>query len=160
MRGRGLRRRPAARPAGRKTSAAQAWSRALELTAPIASNPRRILSTVIEDRAGRIGDAPALLSDGECLTYAGLAARSNRYARWALDQGIGAGDVVCLLMPNRPEYMAIWLGITRAGGIVSLINTNLTGASLAHCINIVAPKHIIVDAELLAAFGSARRQLA
>ena len=31
-------------------------------------------------------------------------------------------------MPNRPEYMAIWLGITRVGGVVSLINTQLRGA--------------------------------
>ena len=52
-------------------------------------------------------------------------------------------------MPNRPEYMAIWLGITQVGGVVALLNTNLTGASLAHCINIVAPKHIIVAAELI-----------
>src|SRR5919197_6496262 len=156
MPGRRPRMRTAARPAGRKTSAAQAWSRALELTAPIASNPHRILSTVIEERAGRIGDAPALLSDVECLTYAGLAARSNRYARWALDHGIAPGAVVCLLMPNRPEYMAIWLGITRVGGVVALINTSLVGTSLAHCINIAAPGHVIVAQELAAAFTAAQ----
>jgi fatty-acyl-CoA synthase len=45
--------------------------------------------------------------------------------------------------------MAIWLGITRAGGVVSLLNTNLTGPSLAYCISLVAPKHIIVAAELV-----------
>ena len=52
-------------------------------------------------------------------------------------------------MPNRPEYMAIWLGITRVGGVVALLNTNLTGPSLAHCINIVAPRHLIVARELM-----------
>ena len=52
-------------------------------------------------------------------------------------------------MPNRPEYMAIWLGITSVGGVVALLNTNLVGPSLAHCINIVAPKHLIVAAELV-----------
>ena len=51
-------------------------------------------------------------------------------------------------MPNRPEYMAVWIGITSVGGVVALINTNLIGPSLAHCIDIVAPKHIIVAAEL------------
>ena len=51
-------------------------------------------------------------------------------------------------MPNRPEYMAIWLGITKVGGVVALLNTNLAGASLAHCIDIVAPKHIIAAPEL------------
>ena len=51
-------------------------------------------------------------------------------------------------MPNRPEYLAIWLGITRVGGVVALLNTNLAGQSLAHCINIAAPRHLIVAAEL------------
>jgi fatty-acyl-CoA synthase len=150
----------AARPAGRNRSPAQAWLRALELTAPIVKTPDRILSTVIEDLAGNVGEAPALLSDGECLTYRALAERSNRYARWALDRGLVKGDVVCLLMPNRPEYMAIWLGITSVGGVVGLLNTNLAGPSLAHCINLVAPKHLIVAAELMDPLTAALPDLA
>jgi fatty-acyl-CoA synthase len=132
-----------------RTSAAKAWLRALELTAPIASQPRRILANVIEELAAARGEAPALLSDRERLTYRELAERSNRYARWALQQGLAKGETVCLLMPNRPEYMAIWLGVTRVGAVVSLLNTNLVGPSLAHCIDIVAPRHIIVAAELV-----------
>ena len=142
---------PAARPAGHT----KAWLRALELTAPITRTPHRILPTVIEELAERFADAPALLSEGECLTYRGLAARSNRYARWALDQGVAGGNAVCLLMPNRPEYMAIWLGITRVGGVVALLNTNLAGAALAHAVNLVAPRHVIVAAELLEPFTRA-----
>ena len=71
----------------------------------------------------------------------------NQYARWALDAGIAKGEVVCLLMTNRPEYLAIWLGITSVGGVVSLLNTNLPGLSLAHCIHVVSPKHLIASAE-------------
>ena len=122
--------------------------RALEATAPIAGNPQRILPRVIEELAQSRGDAPALLSASECLTYRALDARVNRYARWALEQNLGKGEAVCLVMPNRPEYMAIWLGITKVGGVVSLINTNLRGPALAHCLDIVAPKHIIVASEL------------
>jgi fatty-acyl-CoA synthase len=129
-------------------SAAKAWLRALELTAPIARNRDRILSTVIEELAAQRGDAQALVSDGGCMTYRALSARVNQYARWALDAGIAKGDVVCLLMTNRPEYIAIWLGITSVGGVVSLLNTNLPGPSLAHCIHVVSPKHLIVTAEL------------
>ena len=132
-----------------KNSSAKAWVRALERTTPIARQPERIFPRVIQDLAAQFGDAPALLSDYESLTYRELADRSNRYALWALDQGLLKGDTVCLFMPNRPEYMAIWLGITQVGGVVALLNTNLIGASLAHCIDIVAPKHIIADASLL-----------
>src|SRR5262249_40218291 len=89
-------------------------------------------------------------------TYGALAERANRYVRWALDQGLAPGDVVCLLMPNRPEYMAIWLGISRVGGVVALVNTCLVGSSLAHALDVVAPTHIIVAAELVAALRTAR----
>ena len=83
---------------------------------------------MIEEAAARFGEAPALLSDRESLTYRALAERANQYARWALGQGLAKGDVVCLLMSNRPEYMAIWLGITSVGVVVSLLNTNLDGS--------------------------------
>ena len=138
----------------------KAWVRALEMTAPIARNTSVTFPVLIETLADRFGAAPALLSDRECLTYRALAERANQYARWALGQGLAAGDVVCLLMPNCPEYMAIWLGITRAGGIVSLLNTNLTGDSLAHSINLVAPKHVIVGADLVDAFAAVSPRLA
>jgi fatty-acyl-CoA synthase len=134
--------------------------RALKLTTPIANNPSRVFPTVISDLAQTFGDAPALLSAGEQLTYRSLAERANRYARFALGHGIAKGDTVGLLMPNCPEYMAIWLGITAAGGIVALLNTNLVGHSLAHSVNLVAPKHIIVANALLGAVLGIHSQLA
>jgi fatty-acyl-CoA synthase len=143
-----------------KPSSAKAWARALELTTPIVRRPHRILPTVVEELAEKLGDAPALLSDGECLTYRALAERSARYSRWAIAQELAKGDAVCLLMPNRPEYMAIWLGITRVGGVVALLNTDLVGPVLAHCINIAAPRHLIVDAELAERVAAVRPDLA
>jgi fatty-acyl-CoA synthase len=142
-------------PQAKDGSAAKAWLRALELTSPITRNRDRIFPAVIEELATRLGDSPALLSDRESLTYRGLIERANQYARWALNEGLAKGDVVCLLMPNRPEYMAIWLGITSIGGVVALLNTNLVGRSLAHCVHIVAPKHLIVAAELIETFTTA-----
>src|SRR5258706_116949 len=134
--------------------------RALKATTPIAKNPRRILPAIIDKLAATFGDAPALLSDRESFSYRDLAGRANRYARWALANRVGKGQVVCLLMPNRPEYMALWLGVTRRGGGVSLLNSHLTRAAVAHCINIVEPKHIVVAAELADAFATAQPLLA
>src|SRR5204862_1109765 len=106
----------------------------------IARHPRRVFPAVIAELADRYGDAPALLSDRETFSYRALAERSNRYARWALREKLQKGETVCLLMPNRPEYMAAWIGISSMGGVTALINTNLIGPSLAYCIDIVAPK--------------------
>lgn len=140
-------------------SPARAWLRALELTAPIARDPGRTLPVVVEDAATKWGTAPALLSDREQLTYAGLSERANQYARWALSVDLRKGDVVCLFMANRPEYMAIWLGITSVGVVVSLLNTNLFGPALAHCIDVVMPKYMVASEELAATVEAVLPQL-
>jgi fatty-acyl-CoA synthase len=140
-------------------SAARGALRTLHLTQPIAKNPTRVFPYVMSDLAERFGNAPALISEREQLSYRELVARSNRYARWALGHGIRKGDVVCLMMPNRPEYLASWIGLTHAGAVVALINTNLTGASLAYSVNVVQPKHLIVASELLVQFTSARAHI-
>ena len=113
----------------------------------------------MDDLANQFGDSPALLSANASLTYRALAERSNQYARWAIANDLRPGEVVGLLMPNCPEYVAIWLGITHARGVVALINTNLTGDALAHSIGVVAAKHVIVDATLARAAEDMLTQL-
>ena len=133
--------------------------RALELTASIADHPNRVLADVVEEYARDFGETPALISEKESFTYAELAARANQYSRWALEQGLGKNDVVCLLMPNCPEYIAVWLGITRVGVVVALLNTNLTGSALGHCINEVEASHVIAPEGLVARLDAARPHL-
>ena len=132
--------------------------RALRRTTLIARHPNRTVRDLFEELAFKYGPRPALLSDREQFTFAELNARANQYARWARAAGIGKGDVVGLLMPNRPEYVAIWLGLAKVGGVAALLNTNLPGPSLAHCINSVGARAVIVDATLMDAFDAARRQ--
>jgi len=146
-------------PASRQESPARAWMRALEATARAAQDETRTLPVVIGECASRLGEKPALLSDRETLSFAGLARRMNRYSRWAIAEGVVSGASVCLLMPNRPEYLALWLGVVQVGGVVALLNANLTGEALAHCIAVAAPSHVIVAAELAPAFSSAAPHL-
>ncbi|MBV9395866.1 MAG: long-chain-acyl-CoA synthetase [Methylobacteriaceae bacterium] len=131
----------------RNAFARDAWIRALQATSSIGSNATRLFADVLEEQGAQRGLAGALLSDSQSLTYTGLLEQANRYSRWAL-QRLAKGDVVCLLMPNRPEYVAIWVGITRVGGIVALINSNAVGSALAHAIASVSPKYVVVAAEL------------
>jgi fatty-acyl-CoA synthase len=137
----------------------KAWMRALAKTAPISANPFVTLPALIDDLADAFETAPAFLDDGEVLSYRDFAQRCNRFARWALGQRLANGDVVCLLMPNCADYMAIWLGISRVGGIVALVNTNLVREHLAHSLRIVEPKHIIVGGELVDAFAAVLPQI-
>jgi len=133
--------------------------RTLHRVTAIAKNPTHTYPQVVEELAEKYGDKPAVLSDHETLTYRDYDRRANRYARWAMQNSVAKGDTVCLFMPNRPEYLAIWLGVARAGGVTALINTGQAGASLAHSVNIVKPRHIIVAAELAEAYRSAMPHL-
>jgi fatty-acyl-CoA synthase len=148
---------PASSPPSRakKPSAAKSWLKAIELTSRIEADPQRLFADLVEDWSKRQPDRPALISESETLSYRALGMRINRYARWALSAGIDAGDTVCLLMPSRPDYIAAWLGITRVGGVVALINTKLVGTSLSHCINVAGADHVILSDELGGVFETA-----
>ena len=130
--------------------------RTLSKVTKVAKNPDRTYPQVVRQLVADHGDRVALISDREQMTFRQYDQRGDQYARWAMAHGIVKGDVIALLMPNRPEYLAAWLGISRAGGVIALLNTNLTGVALAHCVNIVSPKHIIVDAGLLDSFSGAQ----
>ncbi|MEA1943587.1 MAG: long-chain-acyl-CoA synthetase [Pseudomonadota bacterium] len=110
----------------------------------------------LEAVVDRHPDRPmALLDDGEIL-YRDYEAYANRVAHWALDQGLKPGDTVALFMTNRWEYIAIWFGLSKVGIVISLINNQLSGHSLAHCLTIGETTHAIVEGELAGAYDSAR----
>lgn len=133
--------------------------RTLKRVTAIAKASTRTISDAFDDLEDSFGPRVALLNETETLTFHALNQHANQYARWAIGEGVQKGETVALFMHNRPEYLAIWLGIVRMGGVVALINTNLAGKSLAHCINIVSPRHIIVGAGLDEALETATPHL-
>jgi fatty-acyl-CoA synthase len=145
--------------AARAPSASKIWLKAIELTARIETLPGRLFADVVDDWAQRQPDRVALVADDASLDYEGLSKRINRYARWARSAGVAKGDTVALIMPNGIDYVAAWLGISRVGGVVALINTKLVGQSLAHCIDVAKPAQIIVAHELNEALDSASPHL-
>ena len=132
----------------RAPSASKIWLKAIELTARIEALPGRLFADVIDDWAQRQPGRVALVTDETSLDYEALSKRINRYARWARSLGVAKGDTVALIMPNGIDYLAAWLGISRVGGVVALLNTKLVGPSLAHCIDVAKPTHIIVARQL------------
>ncbi|AWN41102.1 long-chain-acyl-CoA synthetase [Methylobacterium durans] len=150
----------ASAPIPAKRSSTFGWIGALERTAQIDARPERTFPRVIDELAALHGDRPALIGEDERLSHADLAARQNRYARWALAEGLAKGDTVGLLMRNRPDYLALWLGLTRVGVRVALLNTNLRGAGLAHCIAVAAPRCLIVEVGLAEVLAGAQGHLA
>lgn len=102
----------------------------------------------LEERAADAGDQPFILFEDQSISYAQMNARANRVANVARAAGLAKGDVVALLMLNRPEFVTMWLGLAKAGIVTALLNTTATGDILAHALRQVGAKALIVGSEL------------
>jgi fatty-acyl-CoA synthase len=121
----------------------------------IAANSTNLVCDDLERAADRWRGRPAITFEGETLTYGGLDERANRYAHWAIGQGLKRGASVAILLPNRLDYLPLWYGLTKVGVVAALINNQLAGEALAHCLNISGADHCILDATTAAAFETA-----
>ena len=133
--------------------------RTLERVKSIKPDSSDLACDDIEAAVDKFGQRPAIVFEGRIVTYAQFDAMANRYANWARGRGINRGDTVALYMPNRIEYLAVWYGLTKVGVATALINNQLTGAALAHCLNVSGAAHLIADAETAAAFEAVRGQV-
>ena len=125
----------------------------------IAPDSPQLICDDLEAAVDAWRDRRAITFEGRTISYGQLDAMANRYAHWAKEHGVRKGAVVALFAPNRLDYLAIWYGLSKAGVATALINNNLTGAQLTHCLNISGAAHAIVDAETAAAFDAVRTQL-
>lgn len=65
-----------------------------------------------------------------------------------LENGFKKGDVVGLLMENRPEFVGIWLGMSKIGIVTALINYNQKSVSLVHSVKVANCCGLIYGSEL------------
>jgi acyl-CoA synthetase (AMP-forming)/AMP-acid ligase II len=94
------------------------------------------------------------------LSYRDLAARVAQLAGALAASGVARGERVALLSENRPEYLEVVLAAARIGASVACQNWRLTSPELAHCIDLVAPRVVIVSprhAERIAGLNVERR---
>ena len=133
--------------------------RTLKRVASINAESANLSCDDLEAAVDRYRDRRALTFEGRTVTFAEMDALANRYAHWAKSQGLTRGQTVALFMPNRLEYLPIWYGLSKVGVICALINNQLGGAGLAHCLNISNALHVLVDGDTSAALMAARDQL-
>ena len=88
-------------------------------------------------------DKPAILYEDEVWTFQDIENYSNAVANYFRNEGYTCGDTVAIVLENSPEYVALWLGMAKVGVRAALINTNLRGDSLLHCVNISDAKAVV-----------------
>jgi fatty-acyl-CoA synthase len=112
-----------------------------------------------ENAVDKFADHTALLFESQSWTYAQLDAMANRFAAWGEALNLNPGDTVALLLPNCAEYVPAWMGLAKIGVATALINNNLAGGALAHCLSISGADHVVTDAAGLAAVDTIRAML-
>lgn len=139
----------------RELSYMSALFRTLKWLKDIALESPKLVPDDYEAVVDKHPDNIAFLFEGQVLTYRDFDARANRYANWALAEGLKPGDSVALFMQNKPDYVACWYGLSKVGVVTALINHNLTGQGLAHCVTLAKAVRVIVDADLAPLWASA-----
>ncbi|KAF2207182.1 hypothetical protein CERZMDRAFT_102677 [Cercospora zeae-maydis SCOH1-5] len=80
-------------------------------------------------------------------TFRELHDQAARYAQWMLDQGVKPGDLVAMYLHNSAEFLMIMFATLCIGAGPALINYNLEGAALMHCLSVCESKLLIIDAD-------------
>ncbi|RLQ22657.1 long-chain-acyl-CoA synthetase [Seongchinamella sediminis] len=111
----------------------------------------------VESLAQRHGDSSALVCEGQELTWRQLNGLANRYARALKGIGMKRGECCALFMENRVDFLACLIALNKLGVIAALINTNLQGKALSHCLEITDARWCLFGEERLAAIDEVRQ---
>jgi acyl-CoA synthetase (AMP-forming)/AMP-acid ligase II len=108
---------------------------------------RWTLARLLERNAEEDPTGVALLFEALRITWREVDARASQYARFFARRGVGRGDVVALMMDNRPDYVFVQMGLGKLGAVGALLNTSSAGKALVHAIGVARPKLVIAGAE-------------
>lgn len=110
--------------------------------------------------AHRHPDRPFLRFEGTAYTYGAANAEVNRYAAVLAARGVRRGDVVGVLMTNRPETLFTVLASVKLGATVGLLNHHQRDRVLTHSFGLLNSVLNVVGEECKEALDSLAEPLA
>jgi acyl-CoA synthetase (AMP-forming)/AMP-acid ligase II len=122
-------------------------SRCLTNTAAVKENHINILRSFME-QVTPMPNEDCIWTPGRTFSWSQTNDQVLRYAHFFLSQGIKRGDIVAFYLQNSAEFMFAWLGLLAINAAPAMINFNLQGKALVHCIGVAGAKCILVDEEL------------
>ena len=113
----------------------------------------------VEATAARVGAHPAITFEGTTITWSEFNALANRYANYLKSEGVQRGDTISIVMENRIEFLALIVGLNKLGVTAGLINTNLRGKQLTHCVTVTHSSKCIFGSEVGDALNEVKGEL-
>lgn len=117
------------------------------------------LGDALRQAADEMPDRPFLRMAAVEWTLAELDTVSDRIARGLRDAGVARGDTVSVMLPNVPEFVAIWFALAKLGAVMAPVNTAFTGQGLVDAINLVQSRLLIAHDTLAGQWRAARPAL-
>jgi fatty-acyl-CoA synthase len=108
----------------------------------------------LEERAAADPERVFVRFEERRLGYGAVNVYANRSAHAAFSLGLRRGDVAALLMENRPEFLATWMGFAKLGVVTALLNTQLRGPALGHALETARPALVVAGSECAPALAS------
>ena len=95
------------------------------------------ISDFFQETAAKYPNKVAIVFEDREITFKELDEVSNKIANMLRSStNLKHRDTVAIFMENCPEFVFVGLALSKIGVTAALINYNLTGDSLAHCIRI------------------------
>ena len=103
------------------------------------------LARSLDRNADRTPHEDAVIFRGTRLTHLQLLDRVNALAAAFLEAGVGKGDIVALLMGNRPEFLESALAVNRVGAAFLPLNVRLAEPELEYIIRHAGATAIVTE---------------
>ncbi|XP_074476085.1 long-chain fatty acid transport protein 2-like [Sebastes fasciatus] len=101
------------------------------------------------DQVARQPHKKFILFEESSYTYSQADKESNRVARaLSTHAHLKEGDTVALFLGNEPQFVWLWLALTKLGCCASLLNYNIRSKSLLHCFSCCDAKVLVAGADL------------
>lgn len=114
-------------------------------TANLSKTPSLTAGAQFSHIASECSAREALRFEDRSYSYGDIDAWANQFANWACSRGLIAGDKIALATGNRPEFVAIFLGLSKIGVGMSLINVHLDGDALKRSLSLIPCKLVIAS---------------
>jgi long-chain acyl-CoA synthetase len=103
------------------------------------------LKSMLENTAARFADKTAIIMGERHVSFARLDEDSNRIAHALLKMGVKKGDRVATIQGSNPEFVAIFFGIIKAGGIAVPLDSRYVADELACLFNDCRPGVLFIE---------------
>ena len=107
------------------------------------------LRLMLEKAVKRYGEKTAVAMGDRRLSYAQLDEEANKVANALLGMGVKKGDRVAMLLPNSPEFVAIYFGVVKIGGIAVPLDTRYKMDELTSLFDDSQPKVLVGESPTL-----------